>query len=267
MLLTGFKGAVRSWIYRAEGVEFALRFEKTKRFRAISQVKISFSDGLYFVENEGESIAVARKSRLSLQYKHGILSRRASLMNEYCIPDGLVRAGDYVIDCGANIGEFSLVCAKAGAEVLAFEPDIEEYRALTKNAENLSITPVQAALWKETGEVQFFDANDTGDSSLIEPSSSTGSYTVKTVSLDDFRDIRDKKIRLIKIEAEGAEPEILEGMRNTLQNTEYVAIDMGPERGLSAEDTVSECTDFLYSFGFRMRDFFPGRCSALFERQ
>ena len=160
-----------------------------------------------------------------------------------------------------------MICAKAGAKVLAFEPDVAEFRALSKNAEDLDITPIQAALWKESGEMRFFDANDTGDSSLFEPGSASGSYTVKTIRLDDFESLPNTRIRLIKLEAEGVEPEILEGMENTLQEAEYIAVDMGPERGASAANTVRECTDLLYSSGYRMCSFFHGRCSALFERQ
>ena len=267
MLIEEAKRRIRNWIYAAEGVQFASRFERTKRFRKIPQVSISFRDGLYFVVSEGETIAVARKSRLRLQIENGIPKRRASLMEEYCVPDGLIRPGDFVIDCGANIGEFSVICARAGAKVLAFEPDIAEFRALSKNSADLEITPIHAALWKDLGEMQFFDANDTGDSSLIEPGSTSGSYTVKTIRLDDFESLPNSSIRLIKLEAEGAEPEILDGMQNTLQKTEYITVDMGPERGVSAANTVRECTDFLYSSGFRMCDFFHGRCSALFERQ
>lgn len=263
----GLKGSARDWLYSADGSEFVSRFERTKRFRNISQVRISFHDGLYFVEDGTETIAVARKSRLGFQVSQGIPNRRASLMKEYCIPDGLIREGDFVIDCGANIGEFSMVCAKAGAQVLAFEPDILEFRALSRNAEHLQITPIQAALWNETGEMQFFDANATGDSSLIEPDDSSASYTVNTIKLDDYDGLPKTGIRLIKLEAEGAEPEILEGMQKTLLETEYLTVDMGPERGMSKANTVAECTDYLYSFGFRMSDFFSIRCSALFERK
>ncbi len=198
MLVESTKRGILSWVYAADGAQFASRFEKTKHLRKISQVSLSFRDGLYFVESDGETVAVARKSRLSLQYRNGVQNRRASLMAEYCVPDGLIRAGDFVIDCGANIGEFSVVCAKAGAKVVAFEPDIAEFRALSQNAKDLEIMPIQAALWKDSGEMQFYDANSTGDSSLMDQGRTSNSYTVKTIRLDDCEDVPDTRVRLIK---------------------------------------------------------------------
>lgn len=54
-------------------------------------------------------------------------------------------------------------------------------------------------------------------------------------------------------------------MPRTLGRTSNIAIDMGPERGPERDNTVSACTDFLYSHGFAMRAFNHDRRTALFE--
>ena len=55
------------------------------------------------------------------------------------------------------------------------------------------------------------------------------------MKLDDFK---IKQIKLLKIDAEGYEPEVLSGSIATLSQTEYVAVDFGPERGLEQKDTI-----------------------------
>lgn len=265
MIASIAKNLARNWIEASDGQTYVARFEQTKRFRSIAPISLSFDGGLFFVEEDGFILAVARKSRLHYQFE-GFEHRRRTLQKEYCITDGIVRPGDLVIDCGANIGEFSIICAQAGAQVIAFEPDRIEFKALQRNSEKLAISPFQQALWNENGTMEFFDGNDSGDSSLLDPGDSRSSYEVETLRLDSASEVPDLPIRLIKLEAEGAEPEILDGMRKTLERTQFVTVDMGAERGVRKDNTVVDCTEALYDRGFRMRAFFPPRCIALFEK-
>lgn len=253
------------WIELANKEAYARRFEKVRPFRPNMNVKLEYADGLYKMSEGDMSIFVARKSRLHFNLL-GIQKRQAQLQAEYLLNSELIRSGDLVIDCGANVGEFSMICAKAGAQVIAFEPDPREFMALAKNAEGREIQPIQRALWKEDGELTFFDSNDDGDSSLIDPGTSSQSFNVRTQRLDAVPELPSGPIRLIKLEAEGAEPEILEGMKKTLERIEYLTVDMGPERGVKKENTVAEVTNALYAAGFQMIEFFPPRCTGLFKR-
>ena len=65
--------------------------------------------------------------------------------------------------------------------------------------------------------------------------------------MDDF--ITDK-VKLLKLEAEGAEPEILMGAENKLELIQYIAADLGFERGKKEESTYKQVTNFLLSRGF-----------------
>ena len=67
--------------------------------------------------------------------------------------------------------------------------------------------------------------------------------------------IKGKKIKLLKLEAEGYEPEILQGCQNNLENIEYISADLGPERGLSNQCTIVEVTNFLICKDFKTIDF------------
>jgi hypothetical protein len=65
-------------------------------------------------------------------------------------------------------------------------------------------------------------------------------------------------IALLKLEAEGAEPEILKGGLDTLQRTFFVVADLGPERGLKGERTFEASSEILKNHGFRLHGRNPG---------
>ena len=67
---------------------------------------------------------------------------------------------------------------------------------------------------------------DGADSSLIY-FGTDNSINVETKMLDSFN---YDKIKLLKIEAEGAELEVLKGSIKTIKKTEYITVDYGPER-------------------------------------
>ena len=222
--------------------------------------------GMFVVRDGDLSATVARRTRLHTQIT-GIAQRRRWLAQDYMIDDRLVRPGDLVIDCGANIGEVAMICAGLGARVIAFEPDPTEFEALSANAAATGgISAHRLALWNETGTLDFYPGNDTGDSSLIASGTAGEPIRVETRRLDDLGAVigADDPIRLLKLEAEGAEPEILEGAMATLDRVDYVSVDMGPERGLTQDNTVPQVVNRLCAAGFRLRTFRQNRCIGLF---
>ena len=57
---------------------------------------------------------------------------------------------------------------------------------------------------------------------------------------------------MFKLEAEGFEPEILDGALNILDKIEYIALDGGYERGKSQTETFSELCNKLHDHGFKI---------------
>ena len=53
-----------------------------------------------------------------------------------------------------------------------------------------------------------------------------------------------------KIEAEGAEPEVLYGLKKKLANIRYISLDCGPER--NGKTTITEVTNFLKVNNFKI---------------
>ncbi len=65
---------------------------------------------------------------------------------EYVAPGFEIRAGDRVVDCGANVGAFSVWAAAAGAVLDAYEPHPLTFDSLERNVGGLPVRCVRAAI-------------------------------------------------------------------------------------------------------------------------
>ena len=74
-------------------------------------------------------------------------------------------------------------------------------------------------------------------------------------------------MKCLKLEAEGAEPEILEGLGDKLSLVEYICTDLGYERGVHCESTFLAVTNFLLSKGFELIDVQHGRICVLYRNK
>src|SRR4051812_15501255 len=110
-----------------------------------------------------------------------------------------------VVDIGANLGLHSIVMARCGFTVKAFEPDLWHYGILSKNlAANgaTGVQPIEAAISTRDGEAKFVRVlgNTTG-SHLAGSKDSYGDkefFTVKTLAVEPLLEWAD----LAKIDAE-----------------------------------------------------------------
>jgi hypothetical protein len=101
----------------------------------------------------------------------------------------------------------------------------------------------------------FYSKPDNGDSSLVKMSDFSEKYEIQVKTLDQQIEelgLQNTKIKLLKLEAEGFEPEIIQGYNKYLSNTEYVVADLGPERGNAAEPTSPEVINYLLNRNFEI---------------
>ena len=95
--------------------------------------------------------------------------------------------------------------------------------------------------------------SESGDSSIIEPSNGFTKKLIKTTTLNNyFFENRIKKVKLLKLEAEGFEPEILQGSNKVLNRIEYIGVGGSPERGKKNDTTIEYAIDFLTSRDFEV---------------
>ncbi len=151
----------------------------------------------------------------------------------------VLRQGDVFVDIGANEGYFSILSSKivgAAGRVLAVEPQSRLQPVLKSNfAENQSnVELVPMALWDSVGQAALNLASDinTGSTSLL---ASKGRFKkqelVRTTTLDVLAAHHGiSKIRLLKIDAEGAEFPILRGADGlfTQRRVEVLSLDFHP---------------------------------------
>ena len=101
--------------------------------------------------------------------------------------------------------------------------------------------------------VRFFVNEQDADSSIVEPETYSHYIDIETTTLSEYvQSQKLGKIKLFKLEAEGFEPEILEGSSQVLKNIEYIAIDGGYERGKNHEETFSQICNSLLTENFEM---------------
>lgn len=259
------------WVWGCnDDEEFVRRFNTANRRWKIP-VELQYDDAsrMFLVGSADQRVAIARRSRLKYYFK-GIAKREHQLVREYFLDDVEFSRGDVVIDVGANVGEVSRLLARRHSVIpLSFEPSLPEFRALEINTAGLGGRAWNEVLWSTDEVVEFHDANDSGDSSVFAPPNAKGSELRLATTLDRAlagSGFEAGTIKLLKLEAEGAEPEILEGASQTLERVEHLVADVGPERGIDRESTLIPVYELLRSRGFTAKKVAFKRPVMLFVR-
>jgi FkbM family methyltransferase len=208
------------------------------------------------------TLYLAQRTRLHL-YFNGIQFRLDQIFTQYCLnnhPEIFEYPG-WTIDIGANIGELSMSIMQRypNQKFLVIEPSLREMSAAKRNLNVDKVEFNSSALWKVNTTLRFYHANKTGDSSLLPKDLSAPSELIEARTLDSIVEtLGINQFNLLKLEAEGAEPEILDGAVKTLMKTRFVAADLGPERGPNELSTYFECRSKLENLGFKQFSSYEG---------
>ncbi len=197
-----------------------------------------------------EMLWTTHRNRCHL-YSKGLLQRGTSIGKTYLLYNITFRDRDVVIDCGANMGDLQLYFLNLGIDItyVGIEPNPVDFECLFENKTG-SASVLNIALWNEKGSLKFWVDSKTASSSLIEPPSFTEIINVDAVRLDQLA--LPSKIKLLKIEGEGAEPEILFGCSGILDRVEFISADVGPERGVDQTSTKKDVVDYLVKNNFEI---------------
>lgn len=210
--------------------------------------KCQIVNGNCYIYSKDTFFCIAHPGRLYM-YMNGLDKRISNLVAEYGIEDQLHNIKT-LIDIGANVGEFGYAVKDRDINYIAFEPDKKNYKKLCENLKNLhagtgfQYTTYEKALGDENKAVKFYSIVGTADSSVIESNTITSdeTYIVQMTKLSEYT-FPTVGRSLLKVEAEGFEPEILKGAGENIYNFDYIAVDGGPER--NGESTIEECINIL----------------------
>ena len=136
-----------------------------------------------------------------------------------------LKTGDVFIDCGANLGQEISLFSDMGIVFDSYEPHPYFFNKLVENfkdKKNVNIT--KKAVWVKNTNLEFYfkkpeemwgDNHRSGGASLIKKSNHIGGKTM--VESIDIVDVIEKheKIKVLKIDIEGAEYKVLRKLIDT----------------------------------------------------
>lgn len=189
------------------------------------------------------------KLRFSYTSNHHLLG-----LAEVCLLDiyrsGLLPSGGVVIDCGAGIGDYSIVASKSvgprGA-VLAIEPDPDDFQLLRRNlatnqCSNVLAINVGVAGHPGRRKLTYFDRELLFDVQTLDD----------VISAPTCKRFQAGPIAAVKVDIEGSEGELIQASRELMRRVCRLSIEIHGEQPLLDQT--------LIPMGFR---FFPlGRRQA-----
>ena len=178
----------------------------------------------------------------------------------------LVRNGD-ALDIGANLGYTATVLAKAiepGQKVYAFEPEVFNYGILQQTALNPEfenkIIALQVAVGAQNGSVDLWmNQRHHADHRIIteqfrsEHPNLKGA-NVRLVSVDSFLESKPGNVSFVKIDVQGYEFAVCQGMRDTLQRNPNISVllEFMPSAMRELGFEPSHLIDFFVERDFRV---------------
>ena len=231
----------------------------------LKKQKIYFKKNSYYlkIHNEKNISWKFNQSKLgTMAYRDGLFERKQILKKVYLLKNINFYDNDLIVDCGANNGDFYL-CFDKYINYIGIEPSPMTFENLKYNIRNQRL--INKAIWnRNNSSHDFYLSDNFGDSSVIKIKNYTKKIIIETCTLDSILS-NEKKIKLIKIEAEGAEPEALYGLKESINKVEYIVVDVGFERGINEESTMKQCINYLLKNNFEIIDFRLERLVFLFK--
>lgn len=181
---------------------------------------------------------------------------------EYLILDRWVKKGDWVLDIGANVGHYTVKLSELVGEsgrVIAFEPIPDTFELLAANIARLSsrnVTLLNVGASSSTSlHGMALPKFDTGLDNYYMARITTNNPTIEILCLSIDSLNLSECIRLVKIDAEGHDLQVLKGMRSLLEKDHPVLI---------IEEGSSDISEYLSRFGYSF-EIIDGSHNRVFE--
>lgn len=166
-----------------------------------------------------------------------------------------LHAGIDFFDVGCNLGFFTVLAAKLGARVHSFDIDTSviteaQNNALTNQIHNANF--ILAAVWSRSGLLVSFQRNSKTRSMNSVDIVSDGSILLPTLALDDYCSQNCIDPAIVKIDVEGAEYHVLQGIKNHLDSVDLLLVEVHPMELSKFGHSPMMITEFLQTQGFKV---------------
>lgn len=189
----------------------------------------------------------------------------------------LVREGMTFVDVGAHIGYYTLLAARVVGErgrVLAIEPTPSTFELLHGNVAGRSNVVLRdCAAWSGTGTITLrdFGPRFSAFNSFTLPRLALARYreiVVEAVALDDELERQRLVPDIVKVDAESAERQVIDGMRRTLlRRRPVLTLEVG-DAGIPGVMTTEELIGYVRDgFGYRVVEWRAGALRPLAPRR
>jgi FkbM family methyltransferase len=170
-----------------------------------------------------------------------------------------VQPGDTVFDIGGNIGLWSTLLAEAvgpSGRVETFEPVPPNIERLEENIglsghQNVHINKI--ALGSKPGEITMYVPRDAGRSALAPESDHDARFPAKLVRLDDFWiEAGSPRVPFVKMDVEGAEPEVLRGAHQFISTCRPVIItEINAQKLSLMKEQKTAIHEILHTYNYK----------------
>lgn len=170
-----------------------------------------------------------------------------------------------IIDIGGNCGLFCIPAEKEGYKVFAFEPismnvELLELNKLENNCENLTIIPTALSNnnTKKKIFIPYCSDNTSFNLSVAISNMKIKDYVEEVVDCQTFdswvTEQKNINVGFIKIDVQGFEKEVLEGMQKFLKNCNdvYMFIEWDENHTKQAGSSLDEMEHLITSNGFKL---------------
>lgn len=230
-----------------------------------NRTQIKYVDDIFFLIENNKVVWHFKYTTRGFHYLNGLKNKAQLIHKEYLVDNLKFKDFEIIIDVGANTGDFFLNFDKK-INYYGIEPSPEVFFVLKKNISD-HILINKAAYTFSDKKLEFYLDDEDANSSLILIQNVKKIIKVQTISLDDLIKKINSKIKLIKIDTEGAEPETLYGLNTQLNQVQYISIDCGYERGIQKESTFVDCKKYLLDKNFELIKFSTDRFVHLFKNK
>ena len=199
---------------------------RSKLIISIGRIIHSFSKS-DFVEIEGRKMFTQNNDGLALSIFKIYEPNQTEIVKKY------VRKGDIVIDIGAHVGYYTLLMAQLvgkNGKVYSFEPDPVNFQLLKKSVEINgfeNVVLIQKAVSNITDKVKLFLGDDDSAINRIYDAKlgdAKESIDVDSVTIDEYFKENDELINFIKLDSEGSEVKIINGMKQFLSRNKKLVM-------------------------------------------